>query len=199
MPQRRTSSGPGPSRPRAGHLRFPGRRLTGNWSGPGAYHRCYSAGPPIVSAPLLPGRCSVGSRSGQCCQFHRDILHLNTIIAGVGGLVFLGEADRLLERSKEKIAQVHAAGTAQVCMGKAYQRRVFVPVARGGLPARIVRVRAQLDHAERRRGPGIGMAVASRADERIDTVHGRLRRNGRLLGFCPLPAGDDRQSQDQRK
>ena len=122
---------------------------------------------------------ALAAGTGQGRQFHREILHLDPVVAGRGHLVLLGERDRLLERRIEEIAQVHTTGTAQMRMGKADQRRVLVPITRSGLPARIVRIRAQLDHAEGRSRPGIGMAVAARADEGVDAVHGGLRRNGR--------------------
>ena len=138
--------------------------------------------------PLEGVALAAGSRQGR--QFRRDILHPDPVVAGRGRLVILGERNGLPERRKEKIAQVHAAGTAQVRMGETDQRRVLVPVTRSGLPPRIVRIRAQLDQSERRRGPGISMAVAARADEGIDTIQGRFRRRNGRTGH-PFRQPDD--------
>ena len=134
---------------------------------------------PQFPFPFPPEGIALAAGSGQGRQFHREILHLDPVIAGRGRLILLGERNRLLERRKEEIAQVHAAGSTQVRMGETDQRRVLVPIAGGGLPTRIVRIRTQLDHSEGRRGTGIGMTVAPRADEGIDAVQGGLRRNGR--------------------
>ena len=131
---------------------------------------------PQFPLPFSLESISLAAGTRQGCQFHRHILHPDPVIAKSGRFVFLGKRDRLRKRSEKEIAQVHTAGTAQVRMGEADQRRILVPVARSGFPARIVRIRAQLDHSEGRRRPGIGMAVATRADEGIDAVQGRFRR-----------------------
>ena len=133
---------------------------------------------------------ALATGTGQGRQFHGDILHPDPVIAGRRRLVLFGEPDRLPERREEEIAQVHAAGAAEVRMGEADQRRVLVAVARGGLPARIVRIRAQLDHAEGCRGPGIGMAVTARTDKGIDTLQGGFRQLSILKGH-PFRHSDD--------
>ena len=84
---------------------------------------------PQFPLPFPVEGIALAAGSGQGRQFHRDILHLDPIVTGRGRLVILGERNRLPERRKEEIAQVHASGTAQVRMGEADQRRVLVPVA----------------------------------------------------------------------
>lgn len=63
---------------------------------------------------------------------------------------------------------------------EAVDRRVVVVVARAGVPVARPRVGTELYHAERRGGAGIGVAVETRADERIDVSDrvGGLRAGG---------------------
>ncbi len=55
-------------------------------------------------------------------------------------------------------------------VAEAVDGRVAVVVAGTTVPVVLARVRAELDHAERIRGPGEGMAVKIGSDEGIDEV-----------------------------
>ena len=76
---------------------------------------------------------------------------------------------------EEEVAQVGAAGTAQMRVREAQDGVVAIVVAAAGIPVFRTGVRAQLDQAVGRGGSGEGMPVETRADERIHFHH--TRRN----------------------
>jgi hypothetical protein len=95
------------------------------------------------------------------------------------------------DRPHQEVAEVGMTGAGKMRMRETEDRRILVPVA--GRPAIAflarfqLRVRTQLDHAERNHGARKGMAFAAGADEGIDRGKGaragRVRlRNGRCGG-----------------
>ena len=78
---------------------------------------------------------------------------------------------------EQDVGQIGAPRSAQMRMGKSVDRRVVVVIARTGVPVVRPRIGAELHHAERSCGAGIGVAVESGPDEGID-VFERIGRAG---------------------
>ena len=106
------------------------------------------------------------------------VMRIARSITGVGILLGAGHQLRLADlRHEQEVAQVGNARAGQMRQGEAHDRGVGVLVAGGGVPEVPVGIRAELDHAEGRRGAGIGIALALRADEGADVV-GQMRLGG---------------------
>src|SRR5687768_12174006 len=73
-------------------------------------------------------------------------------------------------RHEEDVRVVGNAGAAEMRVREAVDARVAVVIAGAAVPPFQPRVRPRLDHAERQRRTGIGVAVTAGADERIDEI-----------------------------
>lgn len=99
------------------------------------------------------------------------VVELRGVAAAGCGDIAAFEFDLAGLRHQQDIAQVRMPGAGEVRMRETDNRAVALPIPGGpavGLLARFdLRVRAQLHHAERHRGAGIGVAFAAGADKRV--------------------------------
>ena len=66
---------------------------------------------PEFPLPFPLESIALAARPGKGRQFRLDSLGLDAVIPRIGHFVLLGERNRLPERGKEEIPEVHAAGT----------------------------------------------------------------------------------------
>jgi hypothetical protein len=91
-------------------------------------------------------------------------------------------------RHQEDIAVVRDTCAAKVRVTKTVGDIVGIVVTGAAIPASQTRIGTELDHPERHRSAGKGVAVAGSADKRID-----------ITGQIPLGDHLDRQEQNHRK
>ena len=131
-------------------------------------------------------------------EFHVDarIRETDAVIARGGHFIGMGERDRIHGvgailrrdlhfadgRREQEITEVRTARTGKVRMGKAQDGLVAPVIAAAAVPGPVPGVRAQLDHARRGGGPGIGMPMETGPYEGVRQVHRRFHggtTNGR--------------------
>ena len=148
--------------------------------------------------PVAAERISVYARAGRGRQFDRQpfVGQLDAVVAARSPFAVVRETVGLRPVQavarhlraeggvEENVGQIGASRAAEVGVREAVDRRVVVVVARAGVPVARPRVGTELHHAERRGGAGIGVAVETRADERIDVSDrvGGLRAGGAGAG-----------------
>ena len=77
-------------------------------------------------------------------------------------------------RREQEITEVRTARTGKVRMGKSHDGLVAPVIAAAAVPGPVPGVRAQLDHARRGGGPGIGMPMEIGPHKGIRLFHGRF-------------------------
>ncbi len=123
-------------------------------------------------------------------DLHLRVLQEDFVVAGGGLFPLVGEGRRPGAREQQDVAEVVAAGTAQVRMAEAVDDMVAVVIAAAAVPvARLgARVGTELHHPEGRDGAGEGVAVFVGADEGIDVLD-----QARICGEVPGQARDEEQ------
>lgn len=154
-------------------------------------------------------------RAGGEFGAHAGIVQGDRVVAGLGALAGMAETRGVTavghariaafdlrfagHRHQQHIAEVGMAGAREMRMREADDGGVRMAVAGSpsvGILAQLdARVRAELDHAERHRRTGKGMALATGADEGID--RGERSRADFDPGIRGLHTGRDRQHRDR--
>jgi hypothetical protein len=97
-----------------------------------------------------------------------------------------------LGRHHQHIEHVAVARATEMGVGEAHDRAIALVITRTGIPADIVRVGAELHHAERHRCTGIRMTVSTGTDEHINIARYPFAGRRKSIG---LSSGNRRPSQ----